>query len=950
MASPGQILSHASNFQIYNSVFTTGDANVTYHGAHLTRDANQDHPILLSDILKCPAPSQYFVGREDALKKLSKIFSEPLITLWSTNTEVIHDFLISQIKSKLHVKCPCVFLDASSAQALNASLAAKNREQAFPTKFLLVLENANGSVVEDHIHNLPDSPILVTSTEPAISKLASFTACNFQLSDGATQQEMQKVLSSIEKALEPKQQATAIVANGGTGKTQIVLQFVSKNISRFSNIWFFDAASNDILAANFKALGTASGVGEEVKNVRDFLGKRKENWLCIFDNADDKQVILKDYIPSCNHGNVIVTSRLKETLQMASPECYIDLSDLKREDAVELLLKQSHDESSKKNQDLAARIVDAFGCHALAVSTAGAYIGVTPTCNLRNYLTHLTKILKYETRSLDAYKLTVFDACQLSFSKLHYSTKYLMQICAYLNPVAIPVEIFTRAAACTDSDTSSVDVNPPTKAIEAMEEFLSLFVKKESWEDSVVELCQLSLASYEDVKKLLVFHPVIQTCAQETVANQEHMKQTALLLLGRATPFGGLIEAHILRHQLLIQACSIQIEEVPTVHVKICLSRILREGGLWSKCELLEREVLAQHKAVLGEHHPDTLTSMSNLALTYQEQGNLDAAQQLQEQELAQRKVVLGEHHPSTLTSMSNLALTYKNQGNLDAAQQLQEQVLAQRKVVLGEHHPSTLTSMSNLALTYKNQGNLDAAQQLQEQVLAQRKVALGEHHPDTLNSMNNLALTYWKQGNLDAAQQLQEQVLAQFKVVLGEHHPDTLTSMSNLALTYQDQGNLDAAQQLQEQDLAQCKAVLGEHHPDTLTSMGNLASTYQNQGNLDVAQQLQEQELAQRKVVLGEHHPSTLTSMHNLALTYEDQGNLDAAQQLQEQMRKISLLQMNLPEEQSCTSSVHESQLIVAQTMGSGSRLKRFLLNPCKRLKIWKRSQPAPNLSMSST
>ena len=126
-------------------------------------------------------------------------------------------------------------MDASSAQTLNASLAAKIREQAFPTKFLLVLENANGLVVEDHIHNLPDSPILVTSTEPAISKLASFTACKFQLSAGATQQEMQKVLSSIEKALEPKQQVTAIVANGGTGKTQIVLQFVSKNTSRLEN-------------------------------------------------------------------------------------------------------------------------------------------------------------------------------------------------------------------------------------------------------------------------------------------------------------------------------------------------------------------------------------------------------------------------------------------------------------------------------------------------------------------------------------------------------------------------------------------------------------------------------------------------------------------------------------------------------------------------------------------
>ncbi|KAE9386144.1 hypothetical protein BT96DRAFT_760716, partial [Gymnopus androsaceus JB14] len=214
-------------------------------------------------------------------------------------------------------------------------------------------------------------------------------------------------------------------------------------------------------------------------------------WLCIFDNADDKQVILKDYIPSCNHGNFIVTSHLKETLQTASPGCHIELSDLNKEDAVELLLKHSHDEGSKQNQNFSIQIVNAFGCHALAVCTAGAYIGVTPTCTLENYLTHFkkkrTKILNYKTKSLDAYHLTVFDAFQLSFNKLHHSTQYLMQICAHLHPTDIPIEIFTRAAAFAGNDTSSVDSNPPTKAINIMEEFLSLFVQEESWDDSVVE-------------------------------------------------------------------------------------------------------------------------------------------------------------------------------------------------------------------------------------------------------------------------------------------------------------------------------------------------------------------------------------------------------------------------------------------------------------------------------
>jgi hypothetical protein len=65
------------------------------------------------------------------------------------------------------------------------------------------------------------------------------------------------------------------------------------------------------------------------------------------------------------------------------------------------------------------------------------------------------------------------------------------------------------------------------------------------------------------------------------------------------------------------------------------------------------------------------------------------------------RKTVLGAEHPDTLTSMANLASTYWNQGRWDEAEQLGVQVMETRTRVLGAEHPSTLTSMANLARTY---------------------------------------------------------------------------------------------------------------------------------------------------------------------------------------------------------------------------------------------------------
>jgi malate/lactate dehydrogenase len=64
-------------------------------------------------------------------------------------------------------------------------------------------------------------------------------------------------------------------------------------------------------------------------------------------------------------------------------------------------------------------------------------------------------------------------------------------------------------------------------------------------------------------------------------------------------------------------------------------------------------------------------------------------------------KTILGPEHPKTLTSMTNLASTYSNQGRWAEAEKLEVQVMETRKTVLGPEHPDTLISISNLASIY---------------------------------------------------------------------------------------------------------------------------------------------------------------------------------------------------------------------------------------------------------
>jgi hypothetical protein len=67
-------------------------------------------------------------------------------------------------------------------------------------------------------------------------------------------------------------------------------------------------------------------------------------------------------------------------------------------------------------------------------------------------------------------------------------------------------------------------------------------------------------------------------------------------------------------------------------------------------------QVTQSRKRVLGQDHPDTLSSIANLALIYWDQGRWKEAEELQVQAVNGLRTTLGEDHPSTVVSIANLA------------------------------------------------------------------------------------------------------------------------------------------------------------------------------------------------------------------------------------------------------------------------------------------------------
>jgi tetratricopeptide (TPR) repeat protein len=177
----------------------------------------------------------------------------------------------------------------------------------------------------------------------------------------------------------------------------------------------------------------------------------------------------------------------------------------------------------------------------------------------------------------------------------------------------------------------------------------------------------------------------------------------------------------------------------------------------------------------------------------------------------------LGENHPETLQSATNLATFWWHLANKDRARALLADTLDRCRRQFGDDHPKTLGMENNLGQL------LIFARDLYEDTLAGYRRALGDDHPDTLTSAANLGVYLWLLGDFDRARALGKETLTGRRNVLGDDHPDTLASANNLAEGLQQLGDLAGARDLYEDTLARYRRALGDDHPDTLTSAANL-------------------------------------------------------------------------------------------------------------------------------
>jgi CHAT domain-containing protein/Tfp pilus assembly protein PilF len=177
--------------------------------------------------------------------------------------------------------------------------------------------------------------------------------------------------------------------------------------------------------------------------------------------------------------------------------------------------------------------------------------------------------------------------------------------------------------------------------------------------------------------------------------------------------------------------------------------------GDYPKAEPLFKETLEIHQKVFGREHPNTATSLNNLAELYGAMGDNAKAEPVYKEALQIRREVLGRRHPDTAASLNNLAALYWTMGDYAKAEPLIKEALEIRQNVLGQEHPDTAQSMNNLAMLYQAMGDYTKAEPLFKEALQIRQKVLGPEHPDTAQSLNNLAYLELDLGEIQEAERL---------------------------------------------------------------------------------------------------------------------------------------------------------------------------------------------------
>jgi TIR domain/NB-ARC domain len=241
----------------------------------------------------------------------------------------------------------------------------------------------------------------------------------------------------------------AVQGMGGVGKTQLATQFAYEQAADYDLVYWLAAEESAALPDQFTDLAVLLGVepvsdperlqAQIHRQLRDVAG-----WLLVFDNADRGEDV-RPWIPAIpmlpgTRGHVIITTRRGGFEDLGA---VLDLDVVSAAEALALLRTRVPD----LPQDTGLELAEELGFLPLALDQAAAYMNRTqkPAGDYLRLLRERADELYRRGRvsGRDDTMATLWDISLERITEEDQAAAQLLDLCAYLAPEGIPLDLFT---------------------------------------------------------------------------------------------------------------------------------------------------------------------------------------------------------------------------------------------------------------------------------------------------------------------------------------------------------------------------------------------------------------------------------------------------------------------------------------------------------------------------
>ncbi|KAM0252581.1 hypothetical protein ACHAQJ_007618, partial [Trichoderma viride] len=496
-------------------------------------------------------------------------------------------------------------------------------------------------------------------------------------------------LGHTQQASSTSQARASLYGLGGTGKTQIALEYafqLQKTHPTVSVFWIHASSAARFcqafasIAQEYDIPGYAEPKVDLLLLVKDWLEEKDHGeWFMVIDNADDMQLLfgqpagtatikakdeknLARYLPECAHGTILITTRNKQVgVRMTKGQQPIEVLRMNEEESAQLLRAKLKDISttitelstlSSKLEHLPLALAQAAAFIQETCITVHKYLQLLSN-NEKDFVHLLSREFETVGRDTEAPQ-AVAQTWMLSFQQIeqqHVLASELLSFMSMLDRQDIPAQFISHYAEQAGNGVPRGEIEL-TEALGVLKAFS--FVTEET------------SGSFD-------MHRLVQLVTRRWLTSWGTIGRfgtKALMTVSEMYPFGKYetrtkCAAYLSHANAVLQLDGLKSrdENEAKAYLLYNIAAYFDFEGKWSQAEMFNIEAREIRRELLGHDHLDTLNSMANLASTYWNQGRWNEAEDLQVQVMETCKIKLGADHPDTLSIMANLASTYWKQG-----------------------------------------------------------------------------------------------------------------------------------------------------------------------------------------------------------------------------------------------------------------------------------------------